>query len=208
MHDLLGVCMCVAFCCRLRSPQVVERVVEVEPDKAALVEQLRAQMKAEMQAQQEQQLQGQALEAARQEAEARARQQLEVGSASWVMCVGSFYRLHPSACRASVQMYENQAEHECYTLAVGHGLAVHHVDVAVLHCCLQSLMTASNATEEQRLALCCLRTAAREAAWQPMLPSECSRGTSMPLIGVVVAGSLCIWQWCNMWQQYACATHA
>jgi hypothetical protein len=58
--------------------QVVERVVEVEPDKAALVEQLRAQMKAEMEAQQEQQLQGQALEAARQEAEARARQQLEV----------------------------------------------------------------------------------------------------------------------------------
>ncbi|WIA28846.1 hypothetical protein OEZ86_011372 [Tetradesmus obliquus] len=57
--------------------QVVERVVEVEPDKAALVEQLRAQMKAEMEAQQEQQLQGQALEAARQEAEARARQQLE-----------------------------------------------------------------------------------------------------------------------------------
>jgi hypothetical protein len=60
--------------------QVVERVVEVEPDKAALVEQLRAQMKAEMEAQQEQQLQGQALEAARQEAEARARQQLEVSA--------------------------------------------------------------------------------------------------------------------------------
>lgn len=153
MHDLLGVCMCVAFCCRLRSLQVVERVVEVEPDKAALVEQLRAQMKAEMEAQQEQQLQGQALEAARQEAEARARQQLEVGSASWVMCVGSFDRLHLSACTASMQMYENQAEHERYTPPAAHGLSVHYPDVVVLPCCLQSLMTASNATEEQRLAL-------------------------------------------------------
>jgi hypothetical protein len=57
--------------------QVVERVVEVEPDKAAIVEQLRQQMKEEME-QQQQQLEGQALEAARQEAEARAKQQLEV----------------------------------------------------------------------------------------------------------------------------------
>lgn len=58
--------------------QVVERLVEVEPDKAAIVEQLRQQMKAEME-QHQQQLEGQALEAARQEAEARAKQQLEVG---------------------------------------------------------------------------------------------------------------------------------
>lgn len=57
--------------------QVVERVVEVEPDKAAMVEQLRQQMKQEME-QHQQQLEGQALEAARQEAEARAKQQLEV----------------------------------------------------------------------------------------------------------------------------------
>lgn len=70
--------------------QVFERVVEVEADKAALVEQLRAQMKVEMEAQQQQQLEGQALEAARQEAEARARQQLEVGT--WAH-VG-----HVSAC--------------------------------------------------------------------------------------------------------------
>jgi len=57
--------------------QVIERVVEVEPDKAALVEQLRQQMKEEME-QHQQQLDGQALEAARQEAETRAKQQLEV----------------------------------------------------------------------------------------------------------------------------------
>jgi len=35
---------------------VVEQVVEVEPDKAALVEQLRVQMKAEIEAQQQQQI--------------------------------------------------------------------------------------------------------------------------------------------------------
>ena len=58
--------------------QVVERVLEVEPDKAALVAQLREQVKAELEAKQQQQLVGQALETARQEAEARARQQLEV----------------------------------------------------------------------------------------------------------------------------------
>ena len=61
--------------------QVIERLVEVEPDKAAIVEQLRQQMKAEME-QHQQQLEGQALEAARQEAEARAKQQLEVGACS------------------------------------------------------------------------------------------------------------------------------
>jgi hypothetical protein len=84
----LHIAFCLYVCVLLfavLSWQVVERVVEVEPDKAALVEQLRAQMKAEMEAQQEQQLQGQALEAARQEAEARARQQLEVGS---IQCAG------------------------------------------------------------------------------------------------------------------------
>jgi hypothetical protein len=59
--------------------QVVERVVEVEPDKAAIVEQLRQQMKVEME-QHQQQLEGQALEAARQAAEASAKQQLEVRS--------------------------------------------------------------------------------------------------------------------------------
>lgn len=63
----------------LYAVQVVERLVEVEPDKAAIVEQLRQQMHAEME-QHQQQLEGQALEAARQEAEARAKQQLEVGA--------------------------------------------------------------------------------------------------------------------------------
>lgn len=62
----------------LSTIQVIERVVEVEPDKAALVEQLRAQIKAELEAQQQQQLGEQAMEAARQEAESRAKQQLEV----------------------------------------------------------------------------------------------------------------------------------
>jgi hypothetical protein len=81
--------------------QVVERVVEVEPDKAALVEQLRAQMKAEMEAQQEQQLQGQALEAARQEAEARARQQLEVSTSFPGVAV---FNVHAQQCGHSGQL--------------------------------------------------------------------------------------------------------
>lgn len=72
--------------CRLcASVQIVERVVEVEADKAAIVEQLRQQMKQEME-QHQQQLEGQALEAARQEAEARAKQQLEVCHSSWRGC--------------------------------------------------------------------------------------------------------------------------
>lgn len=75
------VCTIIADCCFLESCQVVERIIEVEPDKAALVEQLRAQMKAEVEAQQQQQLDEQALEEARQQAEARARQQLEVSTA-------------------------------------------------------------------------------------------------------------------------------
>lgn len=77
-----GVCLEERACCgdqrrRVLALQVIERVVEVEPDKAAIVEQLRQQMKEEME-QHQQQLEGQALEAARQEAEARAKQQLEV----------------------------------------------------------------------------------------------------------------------------------
>lgn len=68
--------------------QVVERVVEVEPDKAAIVEQLRQQMKVEME-QHQQQLEGQALEAARQAAEASAKQQLEVSSDQGGHCLVS-----------------------------------------------------------------------------------------------------------------------
>eukprot|EP00878_Enallax_costatus_P003701 GHUV01003917.1.p1 GENE.GHUV01003917.1~~GHUV01003917.1.p1 ORF type:complete len:577 (+),score=222.07 GHUV01003917.1:120-1850(+) len=60
-----------------REVEVVERIVEVAPDKAALVEQLRAQMKAELEAQQQHQPDQQTMEAARQEAEAKAKQQLE-----------------------------------------------------------------------------------------------------------------------------------
>jgi kinesin family protein 3/17 len=70
--------------------RVVERAVEVEPDKAALVQQLREQVKQELE-QQQQQLEGQALEVARQEAEARARQQLEVRrvGCGWACCTCS-----------------------------------------------------------------------------------------------------------------------
>jgi hypothetical protein len=129
--------------------QVVERVVEVEPDKAAIVEQLRQQMKEEM-AQHLQQLEGQALEAARQEAEARARHQLEVYqdiTAADLDAAMLAQQLQLLISTGSRCLWWCKAMPECTCRCM-------QLPTVCFCCCApQALMAASNASNEQRLAL-------------------------------------------------------
>jgi hypothetical protein len=142
--------------------QVIERVVEVEPDKAAIVEQLRQQMKVEME-QQQQQLEGQALEAARQEAEARAKQQLEVSRTAAHAplarpikernCLLNLLSSLTCLCKMLLQLPDEAQAVACRCIQCCACLS--ELCAATRHrdCPVQALMAASNASNEQRLAL-------------------------------------------------------